>query len=136
MPDKELLAHALNTWRKALDTLAEILAAEFSHAVRDAAIKRFEYNYELAWRTLRRFAQFEGETCDSPRQAFKTAFRLGWIPGEKPWLEMMNDRNLTVHTYHADLAQEVYERLFDHQRAFEEVYSVLASNLRKLGQDS
>jgi len=48
----------------------------------------------------------------------------------------MNDRNLTVHTYHADLAQEVYERLFDHQRAFEEVYSVLASNLRKLGQDS
>ncbi len=41
------LADMLSTWEQALATLREALDLEVSTIARDAAIKRFEYNFEL-----------------------------------------------------------------------------------------
>ena len=65
----------------------------------------------MAWRTIARFARREGINCPSPRQAFRAAVKLGWIEDETIWLDMLEDRNRSSHTYDVIMADELYDRL-------------------------
>lgn len=56
----------------------------------------------------------------SPRQAIRLAFENGYIEDVDFWFELLEDRNLTTHTYNADIADKVFEsakRLPDASRA-------------------
>jgi hypothetical protein len=61
----------------ALARLSEALNQPKTEWTRDAAIQRFEFTIELAWKTIIRFARREGFECDSSRQALRAAFKLG-----------------------------------------------------------
>jgi len=106
---EDRLAVSLKTLKEALKSLENVLDDSFSDVVRDATIQRFEYTFELCWKTIKTFAQFEGVDCNSPRQCIKAGFRMGWIETPDRWFEMLEARNLTVHTYKEDIANEVYE---------------------------
>ena len=114
---KEDLKKSLNIWAKALATLGEILPEKETTIVRDATIKRFEYNFELAWKTIKRFAIEEGENCNSPKSAFKEALKLNWIEDDDIWLDMLSDRNLSTHTYQESTADAIYHRIPEHYKA-------------------
>jgi nucleotidyltransferase substrate binding protein (TIGR01987 family) len=98
----------------ALASLEEFIA-EPVRTNRDKAgiIQAFEFTYELAWKTFQRLAQDEGLQVASPRQAFSSALQAGFIPPEEEpvWIAMMQDRNLTSHTYHESLATEIVQRI-------------------------
>ena len=49
----------------------------------------------------------------TPRQAFSSALQAGCIlpEDEATWLGMIQDRNLTSHTYHENLATEIVVRV-------------------------
>jgi nucleotidyltransferase substrate binding protein (TIGR01987 family) len=99
---------------RALATLDEALAAPFSTLVRDACIQRFEYTFEICWKLLKRhLAEAEGLCCASPKACFRAAFQTGLLDESdgRLALEMTDDRNRTVHTYHEAIAQAIYERL-------------------------
>jgi nucleotidyltransferase substrate binding protein (TIGR01987 family) len=98
----------------AVDRLGEALAAPESDLHRDAAIQRFEFSFELSWKAIQKALRGEGIDAASPKGCFREAFRLGWIRQEEPWLSMLEDRNLTSHTYDANLAEVVYRRLPAH----------------------
>jgi nucleotidyltransferase substrate binding protein (TIGR01987 family) len=85
--------------------------------VRDAAIQRFEYNFELAWKTVKKFAEKQGIESNSPREAFKAAFRLKLILEENVWLDMLDDRNRTSHTYNENTADEIFGNLKKYEQA-------------------
>ncbi|HMP77369.1 MAG TPA: HI0074 family nucleotidyltransferase substrate-binding subunit [Kiritimatiellia bacterium] len=108
------LESMLATFEQAVSTLREALALPKSDIVRDAAIQRFEYSFELAWKTIRQFARAEGLQSDSPTSAIRAAFRLGWIGDEALWLQMKEDRNLTTHTYDETTAEDLFMRLPEH----------------------
>lgn len=95
----------------AVKRLEEILGMEKTEVVQDAAIKRFEICFDLAWKSIKFFAKKQGSECFSPRECFKTAFQLNFIDYDKNWLAMVEDRNLTSHIYSFDYASEVYGRL-------------------------
>lgn len=38
-------------------------------------------------------------TCPSPRAALRQAFQSGYIQDGDLWIQALNDRNLTTHTY-------------------------------------
>ena len=104
----------------ALSTLDEVLMMEWSRVVRDAAIQRFEYCFELVWKLIKRRLKLDGIEVNSPRQAIRHAFENGYIEDADFWFELLEDRNLTTHTYNADIADKVYEsarRLPDASRA-------------------
>lgn len=104
----------------ALSTLDEVLMMEWSRVVRDAAIQRFEYCFELVWKLIKRRLKLDGIEVNSPRQAIRHAFENGYIEDADFWFELLEDRNLTTHTYNADIADKVYEsarRLPDAARA-------------------
>lgn len=75
---------------------------------RDGLVQRFEFTFELAWKTLK--SVFEGEGLiglTSPKTVLKEAFSAGLITDEELWLAMLTDRNLTSHVYNEKLSIEI-----------------------------
>jgi nucleotidyltransferase substrate binding protein (TIGR01987 family) len=95
----------------ALARLREVLEVPETDVSRDAAIQRFEFCFELAWKAIQERARDEGLDCQSPKGCFKLAFKSSWIENEQGWLAMLADRNQTTHTYDEELAKEVFRRL-------------------------
>lgn len=91
----------------------------------DGTIQRFEFTFELFWKTLKLLLADRGETVTFPKEALRAAYRAGWIDDEATWLAMLSDRNLSSHTYNEALADEIYDRINDYaaiiSKAFETV---------------
>jgi nucleotidyltransferase substrate binding protein (TIGR01987 family) len=104
----------LNSFEKSLQRFEEILKAEKTIANRDSALKRFEFTVELAWKCVQRFLREQEIICRSPKECLKEAFKFGLIEDDPKWIEMMEDRNLIVHTYDEKTAEDVYTRLFNY----------------------
>jgi nucleotidyltransferase substrate binding protein (TIGR01987 family) len=95
----------------AIARLRDVLAQPETDVSRDAAIQRFEFCFELAWKSIQERARDEGLDCQSPKSCLTLAFKAAWITNEREWLAMLADRNQTSHTYDEDLAKAVYGRL-------------------------
>lgn len=125
----------LADFRRALDTLARALDAPDSGDIaRDAAIKRFEYCFELCRKTLKLFVAEEGapETAETRvyggvKSVLKRAFAVGILEEEKPWLDMREDRNLTAHTDNEKIAADLFLRLPAHCAAMRVLQMRLAA---------
>lgn len=72
----------LKSWEQALGRLSEVLLRDSSdRIVIDAAIQRFEFCFELGWKTLKVFLEFEGYAPPTPRQTLKDPLRIQWLSG-------------------------------------------------------
>lgn len=100
----------LNKFADSLTRLKDVLKREIDEddIILDAAIQRFEFTFENAWKAVKLILKYNGEDCISPRECIKRAFRHGWIENEELFLELLECRNLTTHTYAHDMAMEVY----------------------------
>lgn len=101
----------LDSFEKSLGRFEEILKKEKTVENRDSAIQRFEFTIELAWKTVQKFLRNQEIICRSPKECLQETFKFGLIKDDSRWLEMFEDRNLTVHTYNEETAEEVYSRL-------------------------
>ncbi|PFH18232.1 nucleotidyltransferase substrate binding protein (TIGR01987 family) [Caldicellulosiruptor bescii] len=78
----------------------------------DGAIQRFEFTYELAWKLLKAYLEYQGiVNISSPRAVFKEAFSVGLIENQEKWLRMIEDRNLVVSTYDECIAKIIFDRI-------------------------
>lgn len=116
----------LNNYKKALERLHEAIEEEKhtkSLAVRDGAIKRFEFTSELAWKTIREYLLAEGMTdINSPKKVMREAFNNNIIEDDQGWIQILDDRNSTSHIYDEDDANDVYERIISaHIKLFDEL---------------
>jgi len=93
----------------------------------DAVIQRFEFTFELAWKSIRLAAKAVGYECESPRGCLKLAYKMEWIEDEEKWLRLLEARNLTSHTYDQETAMDVYEIVKENF----EVFQSLLVELRK-----
>jgi len=117
----------LNSFGKAIDRLAEALAEPESAIVRDGAIQRFEFTFELAWKGVQKLTAYEDMPCNSPRECLRTAFRLGWIDNDAEWMRMVDDRNRTSHTYDEELAKEIYAKLPAYLERLRQLHATLVA---------
>ena len=100
---------------KALETLKLLPKDEYSSdVVRDASIQRFEYTFEALWKATQLYLrEEEGLTVGSPKGVVRAAFQVNLLNEDQTRLalEMVDDRNLTVHTYNETLAKAIYSRI-------------------------
>jgi len=96
---------------QALKRLREALAKPEDDFIRDASIKRFEFCFHLAWKAIHAVARLEGQDCATPRAAFALAWQAHWLEDEALWLDMLDARNKTAHTYREATAKEVLSSL-------------------------
>jgi nucleotidyltransferase substrate binding protein (TIGR01987 family) len=100
--------------RESAARLAEAVAQPESELIRDATIQRFEFTFEVVWKTLKLYLERQGHECGGPRPTFKKAFAENLIstPEEADrWLQMLDDRNLTSHAYDEALASRIYQHI-------------------------
>ena len=107
----------------------EAIALEKNVANRDSAIKRFELTFDLAWKTLKEYlGEHFGVSVNSPKATFREVFQQGLTQYSDDWIKITDDRNLTVHTYDEDLAEDVYHKLPKALSMFEELLIKLKEN--------
>lgn len=70
-----------------------------SDVERAGMIQFFEMSFELAWKLLKDYLEEEGFTVTSPKTTLKQAFQAGFIKDGHTWIDALQDRNLTAHTY-------------------------------------
>lgn len=113
MADQTLVLK-LKEFKRALLSLEEALRLRKSKLSRDSAIKRFEFSYELAWKTSKEFLRQEhGLETASPKSCFRELRRQGLLNEKETEtaLVMIIDRNLAVHTYNERFADELYDAI-------------------------
>lgn len=127
----ERLREKFLNYSKALTRLEESLDRdETDDIVLDAVIQRFEFSYELSWKLVKTYLSYNGiAEVRSPREAFKEAFAAGLITEGDAWIDMLEDRNLTAHTYDEDQAKKIYQRIKSKH------YKILKELKDKLGRE-
>jgi nucleotidyltransferase substrate binding protein (TIGR01987 family) len=75
----------------------------------DATIQRFEFTIELFWKLLKSILESKGVEVQYPKDVLKESFRGNLIDHEHVWLKMLQDRNLSSHTYDEALADRVFQ---------------------------
>jgi nucleotidyltransferase substrate binding protein (TIGR01987 family) len=112
------MSNIFDSFKNSVDRFEEILGKEKTVANRDSAIKRFELTFELAWKSMQKKLREQGIVCRSPRSCFKEFFSVGFMKDDERWLDMIETRNSTIHTYSEKLADEVYKKLPEYLELF------------------
>ena len=82
--------------------------------LRDAMIQRFEYSTEAFWKYLKAYLSIEHNlSANSPREVIRTGLKAKLYSEEisKELLQILDDRNLTSHTYVEELAESIAGRI-------------------------
>lgn len=108
------LKQIANDYKRAYEKLKEAVDTAKTTLEIDGTIQRFEFTFELSWKLIKAYLEKEGIICNSPRKCFKEAYKLGIIENEDIWLEMIDDRNLTVHTYDDKTSRAIFDRIKNH----------------------
>jgi nucleotidyltransferase substrate binding protein (TIGR01987 family) len=113
MAYSEKLKRNIENLERAFKKLNESQFFEYDHEINvELVTKRFEYAFELLWKTLKIYLFDEkGLETYSPVDCFKSAFQTGLIPQdlEQNILSMVRKRNEIVHIYDEIAAEKIYE---------------------------
>ncbi|HSM80272.1 MAG TPA: nucleotidyltransferase substrate binding protein [Nodosilinea sp.] len=93
---------------------------------RAGIIQFFELTFELAWKVMKDYEEAEGILAKTPREAIKQGFQIGLISHGHGWMNALQDRNLTTHTYNEATAIAVEASIRnDYFPLLAELYHVL-----------
>ncbi len=129
----EKLKLMIKNAEKALSTLHKIITEPYSTIVRDATIKRFEYTFEIIWKLTKSYLEkIEGIIVNSPKSCFSEAFKVSLMDEEESIraLEMTDDRNMTSHTYHEELAEQIYQKIKQYDTLMYSILDNIKINLK------
>jgi nucleotidyltransferase substrate binding protein (TIGR01987 family) len=106
-------------WKQRFDSFTNALAhlkdavtnvKKPSNLEKDGTIQRFEFTHELAWKVMKDYLEYEGITgITGSRSATREAFNKSLITNGQIWMDMIESRNKTVHTYLDEILETEYK---------------------------
>lgn len=111
------LTQALTTLDTALHDFNAATSALQHAYIRDSVIKRFEYCSDLLWKTIKEYLlTIHGIEVNSPKSAYRAAHEVNFLSPEETeiFLDMVDDRNETSHTYNEEFAEELSQKITRH----------------------
>ena len=79
----------------------------------EGLIQRYEYTHELAWKTMKDYAEYQGlSDIIGSRDAIRQTLQSGLISDDR-WMDSIRDRNLTSHNYDDDTAQAIVSNIIN-----------------------
>ncbi|MEX2568964.1 MAG: nucleotidyltransferase substrate binding protein [Cyclobacteriaceae bacterium] len=80
--------------------------------IKEGVIQRFEFTHELAWKVMKDYLDYEGiQNVTGSRSATREAFSIGLITNGQVWMDMIDSRNKTVHTYNPDVLEIEFKKV-------------------------
>jgi len=80
---------------------------ELSLIEKQGLIQSFEFTHELAWKVLKDYLEYQGTTnIRGSRDAVKESYKIDLINEGAVWIEMIETRNITSHTYDKETAEK------------------------------
>lgn len=103
----------LQNFKKSFNQLEEFIAkGALNKFEEQGLIQCFEYNYELSWNVIKDFYNSQGEVnIQGSRDAFRLAFNRGLVKDGQTWMDMIQSRSLTSHTYNEDTAKLIIQAI-------------------------
>ncbi len=75
-------------------------------------IQGFEFTHELAWNVLKDYLEMEGiQGLIGSRSTAREAFKRGLVVDGAVWMDMIEKRNLSSHTYNQTVALTIVEAI-------------------------
>ena len=91
---------------KTVAALSRALSLPEDDITRDASIRRFEFCVELAGKSAKKVM---GTSASAPKQVVREMYQAGLVDDVELWLQSIDQRNLSSHTYNEQLARQVYQ---------------------------
>ncbi|MCK5564298.1 MAG: nucleotidyltransferase substrate binding protein [Planctomycetes bacterium] len=87
--------------------------SQLSDLEKEGISQRFEFTFELAWKTMKDYMEHNGIVLDmiSPKTVIKQAFASGVVEDGQVWIDMLESRNLITHTYDKSNLLETLEKI-------------------------
>ncbi|KAA3617769.1 MAG: nucleotidyltransferase [Calditrichaeota bacterium] len=135
MGDKDIRwEQRFSNYQKAVNKISEVVEKlkleELTELEVEGLIQRFEYTYELAWKTLQDlFKHQEYIGITGPGPVLDQAFKDGLIEDAEGWRRLKKSRELTSHTYDSRTAEAIAEEVVENYYL---LFKRLEDNLIKL----
>ena len=93
-------------YEKSFFFLRSIIEKSSLNPIEEAGlIQAYQLVFELGWKTLKDFLEMKGGQQRFPRDVLKESFEYQLIEDGQVWLDMLEKRNLMLHTYDDKSAQ-------------------------------
>ena len=112
MPNDIRWKQRFDNYLRALETLRRGVALarqrELSELEQQGLVQGFEFTHELAWNVLKDYLEDMGVAgIIGSKGATREAFQNGLVEDGDAWMEMIRARNLSLHTYNPETAQQI-----------------------------
>ena len=103
--DKPRWIYRFDNYKRAFGLLREAIETletrELTQLEKEGVIQRFEYTWELAWKTIKDYLEHEGVVLDktTPATVIRAAFEANIITQGERWMQALDARNKMSHTY-------------------------------------
>ncbi|MCI4626017.1 MAG: nucleotidyltransferase substrate binding protein [Candidatus Magnetoovum sp. WYHC-5] len=113
MVKKKRWQQRLEDFEKALARLEETTCRDsLNELEKDGVIQRFEFTYELAWKTLKDYLEDQGVMdVASPKKVMKKAYQENLFQDDVLWLQMLEDRNSLSHIYKQEMSSKIFQNI-------------------------
>jgi nucleotidyltransferase substrate binding protein (TIGR01987 family) len=112
MPDDMRWIQRFNSYKKAFAALERSVTAaqekKLNEMEEQGLVQSFEFTFELAWKLLKDYLESKGfKDFHGSKDTFKLAFQEGLISDGELWMEMLDNRNRSSHTYEESIARQI-----------------------------
>jgi len=92
----------------------------------------FEYTHELAWNTLKDFLESRGaRNLYGSKDTTREAFKADLIKNGEAWMDMIQSRNLTSHTYDESTASHIVSAILNTYFAEFEAFQIKLAKIEQ-----
>ena len=103
-----------SSYVKALGQLQKFIEkGELNELEDQGLIQAFEYTFELSWNLLKDYLQYEQavEIIHGSRDTFRIAFQRNLLEDGSVWMEMVESRIQSSHTYQESIVLEIKQKV-------------------------
>jgi nucleotidyltransferase substrate binding protein (TIGR01987 family) len=123
--------NALGRFKATIESKSAYIQDGYGDIFLDIAVKRFEFTFEMAWKSCKRALDYDGFECKSPRECLREAFAQGILEEENTWLDMLEQRNLSAHVYDEVSVGEINTDLTRYLLSFTALEAKLTQRFQK-----
>lgn len=129
-------------WKQRLDNYARALvqlqaamelqrSRPLSELEQQGMIQVFDFTHELAWNVMKDYFVYQGNgRITGSRDASREAFAHGLVDDGEGWMEMVQSRNQSSHTYNRATALALVSRISERYAALFEAFRLRMEALR------